>query len=39
MLNMCIYRLNERLQEVLDENRELREIRTDMERVKAAFYP
>ena len=30
-------RLNERLQEVLDENRELREITTDMERVKAAF--
>lgn len=30
-------RLNERLQEVLDENRELREITMDMERVKAAF--
>mgnify|MGYP006072654897 FL=1 len=30
-------RLNERLQEVLDENRELREITADMERVKAAF--
>lgn len=30
-------RLNDRLQEVLDENRELREITTDMERVKAAF--
>lgn len=30
-------RLNERLQEVLDENRKLREITTDMERVKAAF--
>lgn len=30
-------RLNEQLQEVLDENRELREITTDMERVKAAF--
>ena len=30
-------RLNERLQEVLDENLELREITTDMERVKAAF--
>lgn len=30
-------RLNERLQEVLDENRELWEITTDMERVKAAF--
>ena len=30
-------RLNERLQEVLDENWELREITTDMERVKAAF--
>ena len=30
-------RLNERLQEVLDENRELREITRDMERVKAAF--
>ena len=30
-------RLNERLQEVLDENRELREITTDMERVKTAF--
>ena len=30
-------RLNERLQEVLEENRELREITTDMERVKAAF--
>ena len=30
-------RLNERLQEVLDENRELKEITGDMERVKAAF--
>mgnify|MGYP005754973107 FL=1 len=30
-------RLNEQLQEVLDENLELREITTDMERVKAAF--
>ena len=30
-------RLNDRLQEVLDENRELREITMDMERVKAAF--
>lgn len=30
-------RLNERLQEVLDENRELREVSADMERVKAAF--
>ena len=30
-------RLNERLQEVLDENRELRKITMDMERVKAAF--
>ena len=30
-------RLNERLQEVLDENRELREITTDMERVKVVF--
>lgn len=30
-------RLNERLQEVLDENWELREITTDMERVKAVF--
>ena len=30
-------RLNERLQEVLDENRELREITMDMDRVKAAF--
>lgn len=30
-------RLNERLQEVLDENRKLREITTDMERVKAVF--
>ena len=30
-------RLNERLQEVLEENRELREIMTDMERVKVAF--
>lgn len=30
-------RLNERLQEMLDENRELREITTDMERVKAAI--
>ena len=30
-------RLNDRLQELLDENRELREITTDMERVKAAF--
>lgn len=32
-------RLNERLQEVLEENRELREITTDMERVKAVFGP
>lgn len=30
-------RLNERLQEVLDENRELKKITGDMERVKAAF--
>lgn len=30
-------RLNERFQEVLDENRELKEITGDMERVKAAF--
>ena len=30
-------RLNERLQEVLDENRELKEITGDMERVKAAY--
>ena len=30
-------RLNDRLQEVLDENRELREITTDMERVKVVF--
>lgn len=30
-------RLNERLQEVLNENRELWEVTTDMERVKAAF--
>ena len=30
-------RLNEQLHEVLDENLELREITTDMERVKAAF--